>query len=133
MACSDIENKRVTQIYQLDDLTKQGVTENGYGEEFSLLHEYFVVYNPSEDEDSLIEFINEFNRKSISSNDLLISDLRIRNFYRKTGSLTKDYKEFPRGWPEPDETIELQSDALILIVKWADNGKSIEYEIPVVY
>ena|GEM_PF-5146374 len=77
-------------------------------------HEYYVVYNtggksPQEIENSILEF----NRKTISIDTILKYDASyIRRFFKKTRTLTPDYKE------EGNDAILDHSDDSLLAIRW---------------
>ncbi len=116
------------EIHLLKDLTyTESHKSNSDSEEvFTLKNEFFVIVNPPKSKKDIKNTVKNYNKKTLSKEELKKYYGYSRIFYKETKNMPRDYNESIKGYFGHDR-IGMHGDDVILLVKWSDYGKLEEY------
>jgi hypothetical protein len=114
------------EVFPLDDLSYVEEMETYSQDKYTIKNELFVIANIPSDQQDIKAIIEKYNSETLSDQELKKYFGWLRMFYRETPDTPRDYKENNRGYFEHDR-LEFHGKDLVLIVKWTEFGKNVEY------
>jgi hypothetical protein len=118
--------KPPAEVFPLTGLTSLETVTTETGEPYQIKSEYFVVANPPKDRSALKAFLEQYNQKTLSQDEIDRYAATFRVFLRETDFTPRNYAESNKGYFEHDRIEDHARDTLAQ-VKWTKGSATAEY------
>ncbi|MEA1933763.1 MAG: hypothetical protein U9N60_04945 [Thermodesulfobacteriota bacterium] len=129
VGCTNKQNSSKTSFHPLPDLAFVQTAKDYNGNSYSVRNEFVVIANPPAQQEKLQRLVDAYNKRTLSTQQLVLHFGHIRRFYKESAAMPWDYKESDKGYFEKDRW-EHHGGDLLFVVKWGEFGKEVSYEFP---